>query len=211
MSITYQNFCDYLITHLWKAGDTVVIDAIDTLVMTATVELDRMLRELPEREVVATITVANNMHPLPSDCRRIRSLGSPTGGELTYIAPSEFQRRNSTSGSGMWANPKYYTTVNDNIRFLGNIDPAKPVTYELWYEAFLPDFKATGTSWVADKFFDAYLYCTLKHTATFLREDERLQVWNNLYQTAVGSAIEEGAERRFSGSPLKTQFSPNIR
>jgi hypothetical protein len=56
-----------------------------------------------------------------------------------------------------------------------------------------------------------YLYCVLKHTAPFLREDERLGTWDAMYGNAIGTALEENNERKYAGSPLKMHFPAGIR
>ena len=211
--MNYQEFKDYLITHLWKQGDSVVIDALDTLIKTANVEVDRVI-DVPDRESRITIDANTNPFTLPDDVKRVRAL-SGTGslnrenGEMTYVTPGEFA--NKEAGRGPFPRNAYFTTVNNEVHVTYNIDPNVPVSFNLWYIKKIPDFKTTDESWVAEDFFDVYLYCVLKHSAPFLREDERLAVWDNLYQTAVGTMVSEGEDRRYAGSALKTQFSRNIR
>ena len=40
MSMTFQQFIDYLTTHLWKIGDSLVVNNLPTIIKTADAELN---------------------------------------------------------------------------------------------------------------------------------------------------------------------------
>lgn len=69
------------------------------------------------------------------------------------------------------------------------------------YTRKIPDFQATDTSWLADEQLDLLTYATLYNTAAFLREDERIQTWQVLYQEALQSEIEDSEFYRKRGVP----------
>ncbi len=207
--MTYQEFVDYIIVHLWKQGDTVVIENLPTLMRLAETELDRKLREVPDREVIFEAVVDSDVYTLPTDCKRVRHVSSDCGG-LTYVIPDHFsdlkRRMRNVLGVG-----EYFSSVNNQLLLMGNITPTSQVNLKVWYERKVPQFVDGGTSWLVDDFLDLYTYCVLKHSASFLREDERLTMWVNMYTDALASVIEEGADRKFTGSPMTQRFSPNIR
>lgn len=83
------------------------------------------------------------------------------------------------------------------------------------YNRKVPDFGVALTSWVADKYLDIYVYCVLKQTAPFLREDERLQVWTSLYNEGILTAVDDSAFEKARGPsaamPLPRQASVHRR
>jgi hypothetical protein len=209
--MTYDEFKTYVISHLWKRGDTYVIDSLDTLITTAHTELERVLREVPERDNIVEEAATTTPWPLPADAHRVRGIKREGAkGGMQYVAPFEWFDFVDHPGD---RNPNgYYTTSGNLILFKADgISVDKPVNLTLWYERKIPDFKGVGTSWVADTYFDLYLYCVLKHTAPFLREDERLATWGALYADALNTVIEDGADRRYAGSPLHLQWNGTIR
>ena len=47
---------------------------------------------------------------------------------------------------------------------------------------------------------DAYLYGSLIHSAPYLKDDARLQVWAALYQSAIDAINMSGEKAKFGGS-----------
>lgn len=204
---TFKNFC---MTHLWKMGDSVVLDALPNLITMAEAELDRKLRELPDRETASELICIGSYTPLPPDCHRVRHVANSVFGGMTYVGLDEisdyFDRyRNVAAPTG------YFSTVGNQFLLIGHVDPLAPVYINLIYDRKIPRFSDTQVSWVADDYPDLYLYAVLKHTAPFLREDERLPLWQTLYNDALASVIDDGADRRFTGSPIKQKLSRTIR
>lgn len=83
------------------------------------------------------------------------------------------------------------------------------------YERKIPDFKTTDTSWLADDYLDLYTYGTLIHSAGFIREDERLPNWGQLFEKAIETATEDSEfnKRRgvYASKPLPRQAGINRR
>lgn len=201
----YDEFKDYIMTHLWKMGDSVVYDKLDVLIATAESELNRVFK-VEDRNKLVTLTVTSNVVPLPTDCREVRSLTYPHRGENMALAmPAEFFSDPRSNGTGVF-DPSIYAIVNKSIYLLGQVTQE---TLTLLYYSHIPKFAALpggSTSWVCQEYLDVYLYCVLKHTAPFLREDERVALWQNMYGEALSTAMDENTARKFAGSPLKIKF-----
>lgn len=204
--MTYAEFKDYLITHLWKTGDQVVIDRLDTLIKTAEHELNRVLK-IEDRTQLSDIEAASNLVELPEDYREMRVLSNPHHREMKYYIPSKFYAFGDPSNRDYEA----YTIVNNCIALGGIVTVDKPLHLTMLYYQKIPDFKTADASWLADDYLDVYTYCVLKHSAPFLREDERLQTWMALYGEALATAMAENDDRKFAGSPLKIHFPGGIR
>jgi len=207
--MTYAEFKNYLMTHLWKVGDSLVLDNLPTIITTAEAELNRVIK-VEDRVTVADIVAEATSWPMPADYRSMRSLSSPLRGEMVYNIPADFaNKRASNKATG-----KDYTVVNNTLRLIGNISAESPVTLEAWYYRKLVPFADDPEgvyNWLVQDYFDVYLYGVLKHTAPFLREDERLTTWAALYNDAKASALEENDDRKYAGSPLKLKFPKGVR
>jgi hypothetical protein len=207
--MTYDEFKTYIMTHLWKMGDSVVLDSLPTIINTAEAELNRTLK-VEDRVSVLDIQAEAIAWPLPPDYRSMRSLTSPYRGEMHYNMPADFATKRATG----CATGKDYTVVNKTLRLIGTITPEKPLALEAWYYRNIPkitDDPSGETNWLLADYFDVYLYCVLKHTAPFLREDERLQVWGTLFSDAMIAALDENDDRKYAGSPLKIKFPAGAR
>lgn len=207
--MTYDEFKTYLLVHLWKMGDSVIIENLDTIVKTAEAEINRDLK-VEDRVIVADIVAEDTTWPVPDDFQVLRHASSPQCGEMKYLIPSDFANRKATRR----ISTREFTVANRNLRLIGNITVETPVTIELWYYRKVPFFPTLGedeTSWVVEDFFDVYLYTVLKHTAPFLREDDRLNTWGALQAAAMQSAMDDSLERKYAGSPLKIQFPAGVR
>lgn len=205
---TYTEFKDYIMTHLWKVGDSVVVANLDLIVKTAETELNRVFK-VEDRVAVTTIEAEAIAWPLPDDFRTLRSLTSVLYGEMKYNIPSDFA--NKTAAGSL--DPRDFTVVNKTLRLVGEMSADDPLELECWYYRNIPYYGELDDSeenWLAEEYFDVLLYCVLKHTAPFLREDERLQTWGALYSDALQSALDENEDRKFAGSPLKIKFPQGV-
>jgi hypothetical protein len=204
--MTFVEFQDYLITHLWKQGDTVVIANLPTLIRTANHELNRKFK-VEDRNRMADAQAIDYRVALPSDYRSMVALSSHRRGGMTYVSQHRY--------AGLLPNARsyeqFYTLANGELRVLGEPSASAPFDLTMAYYANIPDFQTEGYSWVAEKYLDVYLYCTLKHSAPFLREDERITMWAAMYDDALNSALEENAhDVKYGGSPLQMQIGSGV-
>jgi hypothetical protein len=90
------------------------------------------------------------------------------------------------------------------LRLVGPFSDTTPGDLVLVYRANVPDFKALDASWLATDFLDLYTYTVLSHCAPFLREDERIAVWEAKKGEAIVSAITEDKHQiTHGGSPMQ--------
>lgn len=103
-------------------------------------------------------------------------------------------RNLNTSGQ-----PAYYAITAGEIE----VYPVPDGTYtaELYYMANLPALSDSNTSnWLLEYYPDAYLYGSLIHSAPYLKDDARLQIWAALYQSAIDGINAESEKSKFGGS-----------
>ena len=204
-----DEFKDYMMTHLWKRGDQLVLDNLPQIIFTAESELNRTFK-VEDRVSVIDLHATAIAWPLPQDYRQMRHLSSRQRGEMQYNIPADFANSRATGKT----TGKDYTVVNKTIRLLGNITVDTPLDLEAWYYRNVPNFAADpdgSHNWLVQDYFDVFLYCVLKHTAPFLREDARIPVWTEYFGIAFGSAIDENEDRKYAGSPLKMKWPGGVR
>lgn len=208
----YSTFKSYLQTFLWKDNDTVLSNNLDNLILMANSELNRKL-DIQRREVSTTIAPEQEDYSLPSDFGQILSISNlePSrqryrADEMRLTTKSDIMEIRSVTESA-YIEPVYYVqkAASVNTLFLvGPFSASAPGSFDLTYRTDVPDYATADTSWLADDYLDLYVYTVLKHTAPFLREDERVPVWKAYQQEALDAALDEDKRLiRFGGSPLK--------
>ena len=203
----YATFKTFLTTFLWRDGDAVLIANLDALITMANAELNRVFK-VEDRTILADTPVTDTAMTLPLDYREMRHMSLEGVGPMTYLSPMEFARREVANRSNQRL--PVFTVSNTLIRLLGDFSPENPGNLTMVYYANVPDFAVTDESWMADNYLDVYAYCALKHSAPFLREDDRLPTWERLYQTALDNAIAENTARKHPGSPQMLTFGGGV-
>lgn len=84
------------------------------------------------------------------------------------------------------APPKYYAIVGTEIRFLPV--PQQEYTCQMTVYERLPALESYDTNWVLEFYPSIYLYGSAIHSAPFLKDDARLQIWATLYDNACRAA-----------------------
>ena len=148
----------------------------------------------------ATAEVDGQYSAIPADFLEPIRLHLETGDyrTLELISQSEMQSRRMQSADTA-GKPAYYALTQGEIE----VYPTPDSTYnlEMNYYAKIPALSDSNTTnWVLDNFPDAYLYTSLTHSAPFLGEDARLQLWASLSQNALDGITRDGEQAKFGGS-----------
>jgi len=176
-----------------------------TFISKAEADMNRRLRHF-RQEKRSTVSITGQYSTLPTDyLETIRFY--ITGGDtnpLELISQGQLLDRKyknlNTSG-----NPRYYAITAGEIE----VYPVPDGTYtsELYYYGKTPALSDSNTSnWILEHHPDAYLYGSLIHSAVYLKEDERIQVWAALYQSAIDAINQESEKAKFSGSGLRMKI-----
>lgn len=178
------------------------------------VDTDNTLGELlyvTPAELEATRARTTNQQWLP--------IYSIQGNQIMFVGPAQGGRR--TTGPVPPSGPQngdlwFRTTVAPGL-YQWVVDPTSSQWVQLTAEPSatmsspntrniavhymnkVPNYAVADMSWVAEDFLDLLVYCTLIQTAPFLREDERLQVWSALYQSALDKTVENSAHEQVRG------------
>lgn len=118
---------------------------------------------------------------------------------LTLNQMDEYKRDFTTAGV-----PKYYSIVGNQLEFLPV--PGDSYTGEMTYYAKIPALSDSNTSnWVLAKHPDIYLYGALIQAAPYLKDDERIGTWMNLYERSMGDVAVSAERAMFAGSVIKVR------
>ena len=119
--------------------------------------------------------------------------------ELTSM-DDMLQLRQETQGTA--GRPTHYAHIGDSLE----VFPTPDAEYdaELLYYEKIPELSDTNTTnWLMQFAPDVYLYGALVHSAPFLKDDARTQVWAALYQAAVQGLNAQSEKARFGGSGMR--------
>jgi hypothetical protein len=172
--------------------------AIPTFISLAEASINRDVRHWRMEKRVET-TLDEQYENLPTDFIEALELSVDNNTRLTLISVAEMQdRKEANSASGK---PRYYRVTADQFEFYPA--PSEGYTLSLQYMAKTPALSDSNTSnWLLTNAPDVYLYGALVHSAPYLVDDPRIQVWATLYQSAVEALRLENDRAKHSG-PLK--------
>tara|TARA_B100000242_G_C43009716_1_gene469413 strand:- start:151 stop:798 length:648 start_codon:yes stop_codon:yes gene_type:complete len=124
---------------------------------------------------------------LPSDWSRVINVELNTSDHTTLLQQStESLDLKRTSIDNVSGRPEYFAITDNAIELC----PTPDTNYELQltYYANIPELSSTNTTnVVSNKFPDVYIYGCCKHASVFLMEDERV----GMFQTLFDKALEE--------------------
>lgn len=157
--------------------------AIPTFIQLAEAKFNRSLRT---RQMVkrATAPIDSPFFATPADFLEAKDFQLNTNPitVLEYVTESAGNALRATTyiSSGL---PRKFTIVGSQLEVIPS--PDSTYTGELTYYAKIPALSDSNTSnWLLSYAPDLYLYGALIQTAPYLRDDERLAVWTNLYTAA---------------------------
>lgn len=161
----------------------------------------QMDRELVTRQEfgVRTLEGVSEEISLPCDFGGVLALtafGQPNR-KIVYLAPDALDEQ-WLSSNGV---PHYYTITASKILF----SPSVEFDGLLRYWKRLPRLgNGCDCNWLLERHPDAYLYGALTHAAPFLKDDDRIPVWNGFYSAAVDAINRQSVEQQ-AGAHVQVQ------
>lgn len=172
---------------------------IPTFIDLCEADMSRKIRHW-RMEQRSTAELDTQYSALPADFLEPIRLSITGGSTYTLEMESQAQmsnRRMQNLDTG--GRPRFYAMTDGKIE----VYPSPDATYELEmvYHAKIPALADDATSnWVLSYHPDAYLYGALIHSAPYLVEDTRTQIWSALYQSAVDGINIDNEKAKFGGS-----------
>ncbi len=172
----------------------------------ARVSRDLRIRAMEVRSTMTT-TAGKQYFNLPTNYIQMRNIQlntNPTTA-LEYITPEMLDRLYGSSTTGK---PRAYTLIGDEIQ----LAPIPDSTYTLemaFYEKFSPLGDGTGGSvvsnWLTSNAPDVLLYGALLEAEPFIKNDERVGLWVNAYDSAITKIQSADSRDRHSGSAMRVR------
>ena len=171
---------------------------IPTFISLAEAQIARDLRHWKQEKRVTT-SVDERYENLPNDWLELKMIALATGKMMQTVSSSEMAERRAQSSIA--AEPRFVRVTADQLEFYPVPDGSYTLSLQYYARtAALTD--ADPTNWVLVYAPDVYLYGALVHSAPYLKDDPRIQVWAALYQNAV-EALRRESERGKHSGPLK--------
>lgn len=172
---------------------------IPDFITMAEADLNRSVRHW-RMEGRANAPIDSKYSAIPADFLEVITFHTTTGNfrPLELLSQGELLKRRQDTQDTSGA-PSFYAISAGEIE----VYPTPDGTYqtELYYYQRIDALSASNTNnWLLTYFPDAYLYGSLMHSAPYLKDDARIQIWAGLYQQAVGSINRESEASKFGGS-----------
>ena len=160
-------------------------DAIPRWIQMCEGEVNRNLRV---REMVKPayieMTVADQGYiPTPGDFLEVENIETQTDPAIVLeaVTPQRADELRARLKGGL---PAYYSVVGSRVEIVPH--PAEPISIEMSFYARLPPLTTNAaTNWLLQRSPDVYLYGSLIHSAPYLKDDQRLPLWQTKFDKAL--------------------------
>lgn len=150
-----------------------------------------------DKKVVISTVAGTETVSIPDDLINIRHISAETSyvQTLKYLAPDQFESQFPYTVSGV---PNVYTVIGTNL-YLAPI-PDAAYDLDLVYKSRVPALSESATTnTLLTTYPNVYLYATLLESAPYLKDDARIQIWENQYKEAIQTV---NAQDWYSGSTM---------
>lgn len=190
----------------WLNNDDVDVAAtiVDAIRL---VEADLDMMEEIQDEVRDTLDLDTEVVSLPAECKELKAIyydDSVRRGPIDLVPEPELSaHKGLTRASG----PPTQASVVDNGTAL-KLSPVPDQTYTvpIKYYAWIDPLATAqgGTNWILERHPNIYLYGALIELTPFLKDDERLALWQARYDRALGFLKRFVNRRRYSANTPTT-------
>ena len=186
----------------WLNRTDLTSDIIDFITLCEDEIARRVETEFERRD---TITLNAEVVSLPSDLREITSLAlddANRGGPIEILSPEQLTLYKAASGRRTSYPRKAAITTNGTELILAPV-PDTSYVAEIIYATKLDRLSSSvSTNWILDDHSDVYLYGSLIHSAPFLKDDQRMGVWQSLFEKALAQIAALIERRKWAANTL---------
>jgi hypothetical protein len=188
-ALTYDNLTSLVLQYL-ERSDAAVVNFIPTAIMLAEFEIAENIKTLGQMIVAdGTMTAGNPVIAKPALWRKTVSMTlTTTAGEKqpVYLRKLEYLSSYATDVTAT-GTPLYYSDYDYDHWFVAPTPSANFAFETLCYTRLTPLSSSNQTNWLTRNAPNALLFGTLKQTAPFLKDDARLAVWTQIFDTAIAA------------------------
>lgn len=175
----YTTLKDQVVSHLMRGADSAFIADVPTLIQMAEARLKRDPRV--RQQSVTALAISAETAALPTDLKTVLSLtltGPTYFGPLTQVSMNEFEDLKQSQGDDSGV-PTHFAIVGTSVYY--HKTPGSAYSGRLVYERTISSLSDSNTSnWLLTSHPDIYLYSALVEAAPYLKDDNRLQMWEML-------------------------------
>lgn len=205
--LTYNNLVDALEAYLQRTDATFISD-IPLFIMLGERRVARDLKILGLK-VFITDNLQVGQQQLQKPARWLNTstfnIGTNVGTATGYQTRVQILQRSYEYARIYWPNPtltgtpKYFSDYNFDY-WLIVPTPNATYPYEIaYYEVPQLIDETVSTNWLTESAPDVLLYGALLETASYLKDDERVPVWQKYYDVAKAALTEEDMRRVYDG------------
>ena len=151
----------------------------------------------------ATATLDAQFTALPADfleAKNVQLNTSPvTSLEFVTMEYADKLRQSYVTAS----TPIYYTLVGDTLEVVPT--PSDDQTIELVYYKKITPLASGSGNWLLTWHPDLYFYASLQHSAPYLKDDSRLEVWSSITANLIEQINQESDRAEHSGAVLRVR------
>jgi hypothetical protein len=190
--MTYDSLVENIQSYLERT-DTATLEKIPLFIMLAEQTIASQIKFLGNLTVnTSTMTQGQNVIDKPARWHKTVSMNITVGGKRypVFLRKYEYLREYwpDPAQEGV---PKFYCDY-DYTHWLVAPTPADNYNFEvLYYERLQPLDSSNQTNWFTVYAPQALLYGSLLQAMPFLKNDERVQMWQALYQQAMNVLVAE--------------------
>lgn len=162
---------------------------------------DKINRDLRTRQMVAraTANIDSQYNAFPPNFLQVRDIRLNTDPvqALEYVSSEQQNQersRNATSGR-----PRLFSVIGESFE----VFPTPDTSYEceIAYYEKIPDMTAdSDTNWLLTKSPELFVYGSLVHSAPYLKDEDKIVIWQTLYRDVFNSLTLEDEKSRFGGT-----------
>jgi hypothetical protein len=194
--MTYDSLVDDISTYLERT-DTATLQKIPTFIMLAEQVIASQIKFLGNLNVASSaMSPSNPVLDKPVRWHKTVSMNITVDGKRSPVLLRKYEYlRNYWPDSAATDVPKFYCDY-DYTHWLVAPTPASNYTFEvLYYERVQPLDSANQSNWFTQYAPQALLYGSLLQAMPFLKNDERIPMWQAQYQQIIDTLKSEDITR----------------
>lgn len=169
----------------------------------------RFKREYRLRKVQSrTLSVSADDTALGSDYKSLIDLyhdGSTYFGPIQIVDPSTLATKKALT-LGTTGAPEYAAVIAGELRMAPV--PDQSYSLKMVYDSQITPLATSSTNWLLDDAPDVYLFGSLVESAPYLRDDDRVALWESRLEKAIEQFYDSRMREEYSGTMVRKPKRP---
>lgn len=192
---------------------TDLTSVIPTFISLAESQMRRDVRHW-KMEIRTDLTITGDTANLPSGFLEAKSVtyksaADSTEKPLEYVSQATLEERKYNS-EDLVATPEYFTVVSESATAKLKLFPTPPASDDddislRYIGAFATLGDAQASNFILEEAPDAYLYGSLIHSAPYLKDDERIAIFAQMYSAAINKLNTTSDQSEYKHGRLRAR------